>query len=255
MTSHPRLPPGYGLSALDSVDSTNEEAIRRARDGAPAGLVVWALEQTRGRGRRGRLWQGGAGNLMCSVLLRPGAAPGVAAQLGFVAALAVADAAAAMLPAEHDGLRLKWPNDVLARGRKLSGILLEATAAPDGRLAWLVVGVGINLAAHPEGTETPATDIATEGGRAVAPGEGLELWLAAFDRWAAVWADGTGFSRIRAAWLDRAWNLGGRIRVRTGQEDLEGIFAGLDEDGALVLDSGAGAPHRIAAGDVFPAAA
>ena len=116
----PKLPPGYRLLRYDSIGSTNDEAKRLARDGAAEGTLVWALEQTAGRGRRGRAWSSPRGNLYLSLILRPDCPVGSAAQLGFVAALAVGDALRAILP-RVERLAYKWPNDVLIDGRKIAG--------------------------------------------------------------------------------------------------------------------------------------
>ncbi|HYC65338.1 MAG TPA: biotin--[acetyl-CoA-carboxylase] ligase, partial [Reyranellaceae bacterium] len=133
MTSAPVLPDGWTLVALDSVGSTNDEAGRLAESGAAEGTVVWALEQTGGRGRRGRVWASPRGNLYSSTILRPDCAPVRAAELGFVAGLAVADLA------KGRDVRLKWPNDVLVDGGKVAGILPESSVAAGGRIEHVVM--------------------------------------------------------------------------------------------------------------------
>jgi BirA family transcriptional regulator, biotin operon repressor / biotin---[acetyl-CoA-carboxylase] ligase len=248
MTAPPRLPPFYRLVAFDVIDSTNDEARRRAREGAAEGLLVWAKEQSAGRGRRGRSFASPRGNLYMSVLLRPTRLAVEAAQLSFAGALAVGDAAAALLP---DAARLcyKWPNDVLIDGRKLSGVLLESQAAGEGRLDWLVLGMGVNLASYPEGLEFPAISLKAAGADIsvetllTAVAERFLFW---YERWQAA-----GFAPLRAAWLSRAQGLGGAIRVRLQAGELLGRFAGLDQEGALLLED-AGGRRRIAAGDIFP---
>lgn len=249
MSGMPALPAGYGLIALPEVDSTNAEAMRRARAGEADRTIVWALEQTGGRGRRGRAWKTGAGNLACTLLLRPDVAPNVAAQLGFVAALAIADMAVALLP--EATVRVKWPNDVLVDGRKVSGILIESMAGVGGRIEWVAVGMGLNLVAHPLDTETPATDLAAAGAGVVPPGRALSLLIDRFDHWLVAWQAG-GFESLREAWLERAWRLGETIRVRLERETMEGRFAGLDRDGVLVLELSSGLKRYVAAGEVFP---
>lgn len=250
MTATPRLPSFYRLLSFAELDSTNEEAKRRAAEGAPAGLLVRAGAQTAGRGRRGRSFASPPGNLYMSILLRPDRPAAMAAQLGFAAALAVGEAALPLLPA---GTRLayKWPNDVLVEGGKVSGILLESQAAAGGRLDWLVVGIGVNLASYPENVESRAISLAAAGARAVAPEAMLEAVARPFYHWHERWR-AEGFAPLRAAWLDRASGLGEEIRVRLQGSDTRGRFAGLDEEGALLLDEGQG-KRRIAAGDVFPA--
>jgi BirA family biotin operon repressor/biotin-[acetyl-CoA-carboxylase] ligase len=174
-----------------------------------------------------------------------------AAQLSFVAALAVADACLAVAPAAT--IRLKWPNDVLLGGRKLAGLLLESQSRGDGTLDWLVLGIGINLATYPVEVEYPATALAATGADADAAAM-LGAIAASFIAWYEAWREGAGFATIRAEWLARAQGLNQLIRVRLPGETRAGVFAGLDTDGALLLDTGAGR-QRIAAGEVFPAIA
>jgi BirA family biotin operon repressor/biotin-[acetyl-CoA-carboxylase] ligase len=251
MTDLIPLPGFYRLLSFDTLDSTNEEAKRRAKDGAAEGTLVWALAQSAGRGRRGRVFISPRGNLYMSILLRPDRSAAAAAQLGFAAALAVGEAALPLLP-EQASLAYKWPNDVLIDGRKVSGILLESQAAASGRVDWLVVGIGVNIASFPEGTEYPATSLAHAG----ASGATVEAMLAAvatrLKYWYERWRE-AGFALLRRAWLERALGLGEPIRVRLSDGDSHGRFAGIDENGALLLEDGSGR-RRIAAGDVFPAA-
>lgn len=246
-----RLPPGFQLKAFDLVGSTNDEAKALARAGAAEGMLVWAKRQESGRGRRGRAWTSPEGNLYSSLVLRPGRPPGEAAQVSFVAALAIADTAAEVLPDGDAEVRCKWPNDVLIRGRKLSGILLESEPAADGSVGWLVLGVGINLRHFPESADYAATSLAAEGAPALAPGALLEIYAAHIARWYGIWKS-SGFGPIRKAWLGRARGLGEAIVVRLTDRTLHGTFADLDSDGILLLDpQDGGARMRIAAGDVF----
>lgn len=246
----PRLPEGYRPVSRETVGSTNDEAKRLARSGAEEGTLVWALEQTLGRGRRGREWVSPRGNLYASLVLRPACPLDRAAQLGFVAALAVGDALAALVP----GLRepaLKWPNDVLVGGRKIAGLLLEAEIGENGNLAFLIVGVGINLVSAPTDAEFPATSILGEGHRPPEPAATLEAFAPHFDSWARCWRE-EGFAPVRAAWRTRARGLGEPIRVRLETTTLHGRFADIDHQGVLLLDTPDGR-RRISVGDVFPA--
>ena len=240
----PRLPDGYRLDHRATVGSSNDEAKALARSGAPTGTIVWADEQTAGRGRRGRAWTSPPGNLYLSLIQRPSGPPARAAQLGFVTALAVSDA----LPATT---RLKWPNDVLLHGRKVSGILLESETGRGGDLEFVVIGIGINIASAPKSAEYPAVCLAEVGLAAVSPADLLEDLIRRFDEWAARWRD-DGFAVIRTAWLARAGGLGDAIRVRLDRDTLAGRFLDLDEEGALVLETRGGVRH-ITAGAVFPA--
>ena len=245
----PRLSPFYRLASFAEIDSTNDEAKRRAGAGAPEGTLVWARAQSAGRGRRGRSFISPAGNLYMSIVLRPDRPAASAAQLGFAAALALGDALVPLLP-RPEGLRYKWPNDVLIDGRKVSGILLESQAAGEGRLDWLVVGIGVNLASFPENVDYPAISLAAAGAR-VSVEALLEATAGRFQVWYERWRE-EGFRPLRDAWLERARGLGEGIRVRLAGEEASGRFAGLDEDGALLLEDGA-TRRRIGAGDVFPA--
>ena len=243
------LPPFFRLERFDRIDSTSDEAKRRASAGAEEGTLIWALEQSAGRGRRGRAWHSPRGNLFCSLVLRPRSAAAEAAQLGFAAALAVAEACARALPADAD-IRCKWPNDVLLGGAKVAGILLESRADAEHGLDWLVLGIGINLAAHPEGTEYPATSLAAAGAT-VTPEAMLPILAERLLAWYDTWRR-QGFAPLREAWLARAFGLGAAIRVRLAAAEFGGRFAGLDEHGLLLLD-GADGRKRIAAAEVFPA--
>ncbi len=229
-----------------TLDSTNDEICRRAEAGAPDGLWVMADGQSKGRGRRGRTWVSDAnGNLYCSGLVRLGASDPPAQQLSFVAALSVYDALRPLVP----NLRLKWPNDLLINGAKVAGILLESGGnAASG--TWLVVGIGVNLAAHPDDSERPATDVATLTGVRHDPALLLETLASGFTSWRRRWQMG-GFSAVKAAWLAAAHGLGQQLVVRLGHESLTGIFAGLEDDGALLLRLESGEMRSIYAGEVF----
>jgi len=242
------LPPFFRLLRFDRIGSTSDEAKRLAEAGADEGTLVWALEQEAGRGRRGRAWVSPPGNLYLSLVLRPRTMPGEAAQLGFAAALAVAEACARFLPLDA-ALLCKWPNDVLLRGAKVAGLLLESHAGERG-VAWLVLGIGVNLASHPEGTEFPATSLAAAGAT-VTPAAMLPILAERLLAWYETWR-GQGFAPVRAAWLARAYGLGTPIRARLAEAEFGGRFVGLDERGMLLLD-GADGRRTIAAAEIFPA--
>jgi BirA family biotin operon repressor/biotin-[acetyl-CoA-carboxylase] ligase len=244
------LPPGFSLLAFGEIDSTSDEARRRAEIGAPAGTLIWATRQVGGRGRRGRPWVSPEGNCYTSLLLRPKAAAADAAQISFVAAVAVAEAVARQLPVGRR-VSCKWPNDVLIDGAKCSGILLESRSSKAG-LEWLIVGVGINVESFPGETEFPATCLKAAGA-AVAVETMLEDYLARLASWLARWERG-GFAPVREAWLRWADGLGQPVRVRLNDVTLDGVFESLDEHGALMLATKDGARRRIMAGEVFRAA-
>ncbi len=232
---------------LDEVDSTNEEAKRRAAAGEAGPLWIAARRQTQGRGRRGNEWQSLRGNLFTSLLCRPEGSASRCAQLSFAAALAVSDMLAQVAPSA--GIRLKWPNDVLADGRKIAGILLESESGADGGLKWLVLGIGVNLAASPQRTEIPAISLAELGVAPPDPADALDRLVTAFAKWYEVWLK-DGFAPLREAWLSRSVGLGSRIRVRLPKEEIQGVFRDIDDNGSLVLGL-PGSVRTIAAGEVF----
>jgi len=250
MTEAPSLPDGFRLLHFATIGSTNDEAKALARAGAADGTLVWADEQTAGRGRRGRAWASPPGNLYLSLMQRPEGTLAHAAQLGFVAALGLGDA---LLALSGPALRLsyKWPNDLLVDGKKLAGILLESETGAGERVDFVVIGAGTNLASKPEGLEFPATSLAEQGFPEVTPARLLEAFVRHFAQWSQRWRV-DGFAPVRTAWLARASGVGEDIRVRLERNTLTGRFHDLDDDGALLLD-GVEGRRRIAAGEVFPA--
>src|SRR5438067_8945009 len=212
---------GYKLAAFDQTGSTNSEAMQAARDGERGPMWFATTEQTAGRGRRQRPWIAPRGNLASSILEVMDVTPAVAATLGFAAGLSLEAAVravsieASLRAGGSDPFKfaLKWPNDVLAGQHKLTGILLEAEAGPEG----LAVGVGIgsNVIAAPEGTPTPATSL-----NALVIHVGAEeLFAELSDSWAefrGIWGLGRGFGEIRRLWLERAAGLGQPVAIHMG---------------------------------------
>jgi BirA family biotin operon repressor/biotin-[acetyl-CoA-carboxylase] ligase len=241
-------PQGYALREWTEIDSTNEEARRLAAAGERGPIWLRADRQTAGRGRRGRAWESPAGNLAATLLIVPGKPASECAQLSFVTAIAVADAASGF--AANAEIKVKWPNDVLANGHKLAGILLESASGGDGALTFLAIGVGINLAHFPPDTEFPATSLAALGVSVPSPSAALSQLAAHFAKWYEVWMT-NGFSPIQDAWLARAAGLGSRIRARLTHEETSGVFEGIDNTGALILREAQGRTRTIAAGEVF----
>jgi BirA family biotin operon repressor/biotin-[acetyl-CoA-carboxylase] ligase len=238
---------GVGLIARDTVGSTNAEALALARAGERGPLWITARAQSAGRGRRGRAWVSEPGNLYASLLLADPAPPERAAQLAFVAALAVHDAIAATAPALASELAFKWPNDVLCGGAKLAGILIEAEGTP----LVLAIGIGVNCAHHPPDAERTATDLAAAGAPVTVEALFAALSLAMVERlreWQA------GFASIRAAWLARAAGRGGELQARLGTRVLTGRFETIDDEGRLRLRLPDGNIETIASGEVFPIA-
>jgi BirA family transcriptional regulator, biotin operon repressor / biotin---[acetyl-CoA-carboxylase] ligase len=251
---------GYRLEAHDTVGSTNALALERVKEGDSGRLWIVSKRQESGRGRRGRAWETPFGNLAATLLWVGEGELKRAATLGFVAGLALSDALAAVVPQERIGIgvdgggqggsrfELKWPNDVLAGGAKLAGILLESSLVAEGRYA-LAIGIGVNVVAHPQGLPYPATSLAALGSKADAE----TLFLALSDAWAANardWDEGRGLARIRNRWLARAAGLGSDVAVRVDGNVVRGVFETIDDDCRFVIRSPSGEEVRIAAGDV-----
>ena len=258
---------GHRLVAFETIGSTSVEALDRARAGEGGPLWVVSAHQSAGMGRRGQAWQTPPGNLAATLLLASDLAPARLATLGFVAGLALEAALArscgpqTSIKIAGDEARsgrkrftLKWPNDVLADGAKLAGILLGTEAVSPTRRA-VVIGIGVNVVHVPKGLPYPTACLATVGCEADAESLFLTLsaeWVRAYD----LWAGEGGFSAIRELWLARAAGLGGAVAIRTDGGVTRGTFETIDEHGQLVVQGEGGATHRISAGEVhFGAAA
>lgn len=254
---------GYGLEILDAVGSTNAEALEQAAKGVAGPAWFVTDNQTSGRGRRGRAWQDGRGNLAATLLLVMPADPARAATLGFVAGVALTEALTAVLPdatrlrTAPDGadlasgrgrLVLKWPNDLLLDGGKISGILLESRFQPDGSLA-LAIGIGVNVVSHPDDLPYPATSLRALGASSTA----ADLFLALSDAWVDaydMWSQPYGLVEIRRRWLENAAGTGTPVSVNLGERILRGTFETIDEQCRFVIRTDDGSSETIAAGDV-----
>lgn len=252
------------IRTIPETGSTNADLADLARTGLPEAVWLRAERQTGGRGRQGRAWVSPLGNFYASTLVRLRPTDPPPASLGLVAAVALEEVASLYLcsresgsterqawsnppvlsPVREHGLVLKWPNDLLLGGAKLSGILLERVGDA------VVVGVGVNLANHPDLPDRPTTSLAAHGA-AVAPADFAETLAEAFARWLSVWR-GTGLATVRARWLERAHPVGTALAARLPDGVLaEGLFAGLDPDGALILRLADGRTRAIHAADIM----
>lgn len=236
----------FAVETLPAVGSTNDVVRERALAGAAEGLVVRAEEQLAGRGRHGRTWTSPPGNLYVSILFRPSCPLAEAATLSLVVGLSLADTIATAARPGHD-LRLKWPNDLLAGGAKIAGILLENVSADPLRPA-IVTGLGVNVEAAPEGLPYPATTLRALG-LEITPEALLEQLLARLGGDYALWQAG-GFAALRERWLARAQGLGQPAGVRVGERTISGRFVDVDAAGHLVLEGEAGR-IRLNAGELF----
>jgi BirA family biotin operon repressor/biotin-[acetyl-CoA-carboxylase] ligase len=237
---------------LDQVGSTNREAFALAEAGETGPLWIMARGQTAGRGRADRPWVSGPGNLHASLLTELPSASGALPQLSLVAGVATVDAIRQATGGGPAGLRLKWPNDVLIGQAKCAGILIESLTSQ--HTAIVVIGIGIDLAWHPRDLGRAATDLA-EHGFPVSPEAVLGSLSLTVQNWLSAWDGGRGFPGVRLAWLERAGPAGERVSVDTGRERIEGTFADLDAEGALVICDRHGQRRTVTFGDVTLVAA
>jgi BirA family transcriptional regulator, biotin operon repressor / biotin---[acetyl-CoA-carboxylase] ligase len=240
---------GRELHAHDVIGSTNDEALRLARAGAPHGTLVLAEAQTAGRGRRGRSWLSpAAGNLYLSLVLRPNLPPQRAPELVPVVAVAAAEA----LRELGVDAAIKWPNDLLIEGRKVAGILTELSAGSE-RILFAVVGVGLNAngtsADLPEEIRPIATSVREALGREVSRADLVAAFLGRLEHWLDC-HEAAGFAPVRERYRALSATLGRRVRLIDAEGEVEGIAEDVDEAGALLLRRDDGTLERARTGDV-----
>jgi BirA family transcriptional regulator, biotin operon repressor / biotin---[acetyl-CoA-carboxylase] ligase len=239
---------GYRLEEFEALGSTNDEAASRIGRGDPGRLWIAAREQTKGRGRLGRQWLSPPGNLYASLLLIDPAPPPISAQLGFVAGVALIGALREIIGGDAS-TKLKWPNDVLCGGAKLSGLLLEGASMANG-LFGCVIGFGVNCLSSPTDAPYPTASLKSIGAESW---DRTALFAALSDHVVAaleLWARGENFAGVRAAWLENAGGIDGPVRVVRGGATLDGHFRGIDAQGRMLLERPDGAIEIIEAGDV-----
>lgn len=241
---------GYQLAAFDTLNgSTNTEAMQLGRQGELCPLWIVTDHQLGGRGRHNRAWIAPKGNLAASLVMETDASVSITATLGFVAGVALERAIVKVAPYLQNRLSLKWPNDILADGAKLSGILLESEAI-DSKRRLVVVGIGVNNIAAPAGLPYPALSLLSLGANISAQ----KLFLALADEWSQcidLWDRGHGFENIRTLWLERATGLGSLIQLKMPDGVLSGVFETIDNMGRLVLRRSDGISVVISTGDVY----
>lgn len=244
------MPPGVGALFYEECGSTNTVAADMAEAGQTGPVWVTAGTQSAGRGRKGRAWVSETGNLYTSLLLRPNLQAKDLGPVPFIVSLAIRDALISVgVPAEH--VHCKWPNDVLVADKKVSGVLIESSAKAGGAIDHLIIGIGVNLAFHPNDAIFPATNLKAEIGRQLSPKEFLvalsATMLKRFNDW-----DVQDFSAIRDEWSTAAWGLGATRTINTVENTFEAELIGLDGEGGLVVRLPDGNQRTIVTADVFP---
>lgn len=223
--------------------STNDDMKMLAREGAPEGTWLRAERQTGGRGRMGRVWQGEGGNLFCSTLVRLGSRDPSPATLAFVAAVTVHEVLSDFVGANV--LTIKWPNDIMANGAKLCGMLLERVDDA------VIVGIGVNVVSAPELADRATTSLRALGASGADAASVLEPLANRFPEYMARWRT-YGVEPVIRLWTERAHPRGTALLVKLPDgSTLGGQFESLDETGALILRLADGVRHAIHAGDVF----
>jgi BirA family transcriptional regulator, biotin operon repressor / biotin---[acetyl-CoA-carboxylase] ligase len=241
---------GYRHDPRGETGSTNADALDAARAGDPGKLWITATRQVSGKGRQGRTWVSELGNLYASLLLiDPARDASALGTLPLAVAVAVHGTLASLPGMLRHDLKIKWPNDILANGKKISGILLESTALEDGRLA-VAVGIGINIAHHPDPALYQATDL-TQLGMVTAPEALFPQLATTMAATLDAWNHGRGFPQIRAEWLRLARGQGEMITASLPNGPVQGRFDDIDGEGRLVLTLQNGQTRSISAGDVF----
>ena len=239
----------FRIVRFESIDSTNLEAIRQAKAGAPEGLCIVAREQTRGRGRLDRTWHSPKDSgLYFTVILRPHLELKSWPLITLMAALAVSDALMKACGLRAD---IKWPNDICVNDRKLCGVLAETVETDAGPAA--IVGIGINL--NSEGLSAALRDVATSVELATGCKPNCELVLQALikaigERYDFLHSPGGPEHLIREWCADSSYALGRRVQVSTPGRTFEGTTRGLESDGALRVETEDGKIRIVRAGDV-----
>lgn len=244
------MPDGVEALFFAECDSTNAQAAEMARKGAQGPIWLCTAVQTAGRGRRGRVWTSKPGNLYASLMFRPALKPADMAALPYLTALAVRDTFIE-LGADADATRCKWPNDVLLKDRKASGVLIESSARNAEALDYVIIGIGINLQHFPEDAAFRATSLKDAFGMDAQPRDALAVLARhMFDRlnnW-----DISSFEKIAREWTAVSWGLGQKREIRTADQTFSGVPESLSSDGGLIVRLDDGSEKRLYAGDIFP---
>ena len=244
-TSH--LEQAWPVCWFETIDSTSEEARRQASSGHFGPVWIAAKRQSQGRGRQGRPWTSDTGNLLATALFPYDRPLTECVQLSFVAGLAVLEAVLTLTGAEPD-LKLKWPNDVRYRERKLAGILIE-TGSSGRNARWVAAGFGVNI------VTPPVTDQPTSCLLDLRPGldATAEHFLSVLDatlRGLLYRLQSDGFEGLRLDWIANAEGMDRKVSVTTGDAIVTGVMRGMDPDGALLIEGPEGKIGRVTAGDV-----
>lgn len=240
----------YNYLTFDVIDSTNSEAKRLLSRGVDANFLILAGEQITGRGRGGRIWESKPGNLYMSIVIDSDSFHNRQSDISFVTGLAVYEAILdiAVSKKRKLDLMIKWPNDILVNGAKISGILLESLKSKSKH--YLIIGIGINIASSPLLIEKHTISFADLNINNIAPSALLDIVMKYFSHYYNLWQD-KGFNMVRKLWLERSYKQGSVITVSDGRNRISGLFQGIDENGAIILKLASGDECSLSTGDVF----
>ena len=251
------LPLGYRYFWYDEIDSTNLEAFRKNNeeglvDDQLAGSWICAKRQSGGRGTKGNQWVSESGNLYTSLLTRTPCLSKDLAQISILAVLAAITAIEQFAPKNYNigDLCLKWPNDILLKGKKMCGILVESRPSKKTGNFDIVIGLGINLAVHPDVESLFPAGNLKQGGWTCSRDDLFVVLARSMRDWFTIWRDGEGFETLRLAWLERSCHIGHQVVVRVGETDFEGRFTTISREGALVLVDASGFEKNISSGHI-----
>ncbi|PIR39576.1 MAG: biotin--[acetyl-CoA-carboxylase] ligase [Alphaproteobacteria bacterium CG11_big_fil_rev_8_21_14_0_20_39_49] len=233
---------------FESIDSTNEEAKRRINRGEIFdNTVIKADIQLSGKGKRENKWASDSGNLFCSIVKKVDVSLSEAAKYSFVTAISVGETIKEFVNDKAE-VKYKWPNDVLLNKKKVSGILLESLKDINGSI-WIIIGTGVNINNTPQNLDIEPVNISMSCGERVAVTEFFDKFLINFNNQENVWKN-QGFSCIRSAWLNGAYNLGKEITVNLPDKTFKGTFEGISQNGELevIVDD---KKLLISSGEVF----
>ncbi|MFC3051113.1 biotin--[acetyl-CoA-carboxylase] ligase [Kordiimonas pumila] len=244
------MPEGVGARFIPVCDSTNEEAARLASIKSAQPMWIVAGEQSKGRGRSGRNWVSGSGNLYTSLLFAPDLKLSDLAGLPFIISLAIRETFVTLGGLDGD-IQCKWPNDILINGKKAAGVLIETSGVVGNTVGHIIVGIGMNLLHSPDTAQFPATNFFAHIGKKVDPREALTVLAAnvkkRLDKWRV-----SDFKPIQQEWTDHAWGIGKPVQVRSIDETFSATLLHLAEDGGLKVKLVNGVERTIYAADIFP---
>lgn len=240
----------YDLLIFEEIDSTNSEALRIAKKLPITDLVILGRKQTGGRGRSSKFWESLEGNLHASILLKLHNKPSLAPQLSFVIANALYATIAELCEDKQllNQIKLKWPNDLLIKDKKVAGILLESININNAQ--YVVIGFGINLAQYPPYLNRPLTSLKNENIEFNSIDNLLNLLIKHFDNLYQTWQQ-EGFYKTRESWLKHAYKLNSTITINNGKNKVSGVFKSIDAEGQITLETKDSKIYNLADGEVL----